>query len=56
MKEYIQQHQHRFLNELFDFLRIPSVSANPAHQADMLTAAEFVQKRLLEAGMDTAEI
>ena len=56
MKEYIQQHQQRFLNELFDFLRIPSVSANPAHQADMLTAAEFVQQRLLEAGMDKVEI
>lgn len=56
MKEYIQSNKQRFLDELFDFLRIPSVSADSRHNPDMLTAAEFIKGKLLEAGMDMAEI
>jgi acetylornithine deacetylase/succinyl-diaminopimelate desuccinylase-like protein len=56
MQEYIKANKDRFLNELFDFLRIPSVSADTAHLADMLTAAEFVKEKLLAAGLDLAEI
>ena len=36
--------------ELFDLLRIPSVSADPAHKADMLRAADFLQKKLSGLG------
>lgn len=56
MKAYIQDNKQRFLDELFDFLRIPSVSAAPAHIADMQIAAEWVKNRLLDAGMGHAEI
>lgn len=56
MNTYIEQNKDRFLDELFDFLRIPSVSADTKFQPDMLRAAEFVKERLLEAGLDKAEI
>jgi len=56
MNTYIETHQQRFLDELFDFLRIPSVSADPAFAGDVQRAAEFIQNRLLEAGMDSADI
>ncbi len=56
MQDYIQTHKERFLNELFDFLRIPSVSADTNHVPDMWTAAEFVIEKLLSAGLSTAEI
>ncbi|MFN4087080.1 MAG: dipeptidase [Spirosomataceae bacterium] len=56
MNTYIETHQQRFLDELFDFLRIPSVSADPAFSGDVQRAAEFIQARLLDAGMDSAHI
>lgn len=56
MNTYIEQNKDRFLDELFDFLRIPSVSADSKFQPDMLRAAEFVKEKLLAAGLDKAEI
>lgn len=56
MNEYIRSNKQRYLDELFEFLRIPSVSADSRHQHDMLRAAEYIQARLMDAGMDTAEI
>ena len=55
-KEYQLKNKDRFLNELLALLRIPSVSANSAHKKDMITCAEAVKQRLLEAGADKAEI
>jgi acetylornithine deacetylase/succinyl-diaminopimelate desuccinylase-like protein len=55
-KKYQDQHKERFLNELLELLRIPSVSARSEHKKDMATCAEAVRLRLLEAGADTAEI
>jgi len=55
-QQYINTHKDRFLNELFDLLRIPSVSADPKHKDDMLRTAEAVKKRLEEAGADKVEI
>jgi acetylornithine deacetylase/succinyl-diaminopimelate desuccinylase-like protein len=55
-KEYQEQNKDRFLDELLEMLRIPSVSARPEHAADMQKCAENVQKRLLEAGADKATI
>ncbi len=55
-KDYQQQHKDRFLNELLELLRIPSVSARSEHKEDMQHCAEMVKKRLLEAGADTVEI
>lgn len=56
MKEYIASNKQRYLDELFDFLRIPSVSADSKHNGDMLVAAEFVKEKLIAAGLDFAEI
>src|SRR6201996_3456621 len=55
-KDYQSQHKDRFLSELLELLRIPSISARSEHKADMLTCAEAVKKRLLEAGVDKAEV
>ena len=55
-KDYQQQHKDRFLNELLELLRIPSVSARSEHKDDMLRCAEMVKKRLQEAGADSVEI
>ena len=55
-KDYQEQNKDRFLNELLDLLRIPSVSAKTVHKADMITCAEAVKARLLEAGADKVEI
>lgn len=56
IKTYINEHKDRFLDELVDLLRIPSVSADPAYKADVRKTAEAVKSRLLEAGADTAEL
>jgi acetylornithine deacetylase/succinyl-diaminopimelate desuccinylase-like protein len=56
MNTYIEQNKDRFLSELFDFLRIPSVSADTQFQPDMLRAAEYIKEKLLAAGVDKAEI
>ncbi|SEJ82655.1 Acetylornithine deacetylase/Succinyl-diaminopimelate desuccinylase [Dyadobacter sp. SG02] len=56
MQEYIEKNRDRFLNELLDLLRIPSVSADSKFKPDMLKAAEYVRDRIAEAGADRAEI
>src|SRR5687767_744713 len=56
IRQYIQSNQDRFLSELFDLLRIPSVSADSRHKGDVRKCAEMVKARLLEAGVDKAEI
>ncbi len=56
MKAFIEKNKQRFLDELFEFLRIPSVSADPKFSTDMMSAAKWVQQKLLDAGMDSAEI
>lgn len=53
---FIEANKDRFLNELFDLLRIPSVSADSSFSADTHQAAEFVKQSLLNAGVDLAEI
>src|SRR5436190_224668 len=55
-KEYQEKNKDRFLNELLELLRIPSVSAKSEHKPDMIRCAEAVRQRLLEAGADKAEI
>lgn len=53
---YIDSNKDRFLTELFDLLRIPSVSADPAYKQDVADTAAFLKEKLLEAGADKAEI
>jgi acetylornithine deacetylase/succinyl-diaminopimelate desuccinylase-like protein len=55
-KTYIDQNKDRFISELLDLLRIPSVSADPKYKNDVLKTAEEVKKRLVEAGADKVEI
>ena len=55
-KDYQAKNKDRFLNELLELLRIPSVSARSEHKPDMLKCAEAVKQRLLEAGADKAEV
>jgi acetylornithine deacetylase/succinyl-diaminopimelate desuccinylase-like protein len=55
-KEYQTLHQERFLEELLELLRIPSVSARTENKPHMQICAELVQKRLVEAGATRAEI
>lgn len=56
MHPYIEKNKDRFLSELFDLLRIPSVSADSRHKEDMRKTAEFVKTQLLKAGIDKAEL
>lgn len=56
MNPYIEQHKDRFLAELFELLRIPSVSADSTKKADVRRAAQFVREQLLKAGADHAEL
>ncbi len=55
-KDYQAQHKDRFLNELLDLLRIPSVSADSRHNDDTKRCAEAVKQRLVEAGADNVEV
>src|SRR5204862_1815329 len=55
-KDYQEKNKDRFLNEMLDLLRIPSVSAKSEHKADMQKCAEAVKKSLLAAGCDKAEV
>tara|TARA_A100000171_G_scaffold28731_1_gene26822 strand:+ start:716 stop:2104 length:1389 start_codon:yes stop_codon:yes gene_type:complete len=56
INDYIENNKDRFLNELLDLLRIPSVSADSKFKGDVLKAAEFIHGKLLEAGADIVEI
>jgi acetylornithine deacetylase/succinyl-diaminopimelate desuccinylase-like protein len=56
MKEYLESNKERFLTELLELLKIPSISAKSEHNKDMLTCAEAVKNSLLNAGADTATI
>ncbi|MGI4835934.1 MAG: dipeptidase [Janthinobacterium lividum] len=53
---YLTQHQNRFLEELMDWLRIPSVSADPAFHGEVLRAADFLKAKLEAAGATNVEL
>ncbi|MEI8098547.1 MAG: dipeptidase [Sediminibacterium sp.] len=55
-KDYQETHKQRFLEELLELLRIPSVSAKTENNQDMIDCAAAVKQRLLEAGADTVTI
>ncbi|MFN3403920.1 MAG: dipeptidase [Cytophagaceae bacterium] len=56
MKEYIEKNKERFLSELFELLRIPSISADSKYKNDVLKAAEYIKSKLIEAGADNVEV
>ena len=56
IENYVEANKDRFLEELFDLIRIPSISSIADHKPDMYRCAEMWKKILLEAGADRAEV
>jgi acetylornithine deacetylase/succinyl-diaminopimelate desuccinylase-like protein len=53
---YLNKNKDRFINELLEFLRIPSISALPAQAAEVQRAAQWVEKRMKDAGVESVRI
>ena len=53
---FIETHKERFLEELIELLKIPSVSTDPDHKDDVNKTAHALKKRFEEAGVDKAEV
>jgi len=56
IQAYISEHKDRFLNELIELLKIPSVSADSKFKDDVLKAADFLKERLQEMGLDNVAL
>ncbi|MEI6434902.1 MAG: dipeptidase [Bacteroidota bacterium] len=56
IKQYIDEHRDRFIQELFGLIRIPSISSSAEYKDDMIRAAEYWRKMLREAGCSRIEI
>ena len=55
-KPYIEDHKQRFLNELIELLKIPSISADSAYKEEVISTAEVIRTSLKKAGCDKVEI
>lgn len=56
INKYIEKNKDRFIEELIDLLRIPSISADPKYAEDVAKCAESVQRALINSGADNVEI
>ena len=56
IKNYIDTNKDRFLDELFELIKIPSISAQKEHDSDVRKAAELIKNHLLRLGLDNCEI
>lgn len=56
LREHILNNKDQYLNELFELLRIPSVSADSNYKEQVLQAAEFLQNNFKSAGADKVEV
>ncbi|WP_242131385.1 dipeptidase [Aestuariivivens marinum] len=56
INSYLNDNKDRFINELIDLLKIPSISADSAYKNDVLKTAEAIKKSLEKAGCTTVEI
>ncbi|MCD4737620.1 MAG: peptidase M20, partial [Bacteroidales bacterium] len=56
VRNYIEANKDRFLEELFDLIRIPSISSQSEHKEDMHKTAGFWKESILKAGADKAGI
>ena len=56
INEYVHENKDRFIVELIDLLRIPSISADPGYKGNLLKTAEAVKDRLQEAGCEKVEL
>ena len=55
-RKYIDQNKDRFLSELFELLRIPSISSDSTKKAEIVHCAKYIKEKFEEAGVDKAEI
>ncbi len=55
-RPYVDQHKDRFIQELIELLKIPSISADPEYKEDVILTADKVKDALLQAGCDQVEI
>lgn len=55
-KDYVNQHKDRFITELIELLKLPSISADSAFSQDVIYTAEVVEKALIKAGCDSVEL
>jgi acetylornithine deacetylase/succinyl-diaminopimelate desuccinylase-like protein len=56
IQAYIQKHKDRFIEELLEMLRIPSVSADPQFHDDVMEMAMHLKNRLMEAGANNVQL
>lgn len=56
VQQYIDNNKDKFLNELIELLKIPSVSADPAYAGDVRKTAEFIVEKLKDAGADNVKL
>ena len=56
IKAYIEENKQAMLDELLEFLRIPSISADPAYKGDVRKAAEWLEANMKSVGIDNVEI
>ncbi len=56
LNQYLDQNKQKFLDELFELLRIPSISADPAYHNDIVEAANYIKNKLIAAGADKVEL
>ena len=53
---FLEEHKQRFLDELFELLKIPSISTDKSYSGDVLNAASYIKDKLVEAGADNVEL
>jgi len=56
IKDYVEANKQRFLDELFELLRFPSVSADPKYKGDVLKTADYIAEKLRSAGADQVAV
>ncbi len=56
LNQYFETHKERFLDELLEMLRIPSISADPAYKSDVAKTAEYIKENLITAGAENVEV
>ena len=56
LNKYIKSNNKRFLDELIEFLKIPSISADPAYKSEVKRAADFLSQKMKDAGLDKVKV
>jgi acetylornithine deacetylase/succinyl-diaminopimelate desuccinylase-like protein len=56
LQQYIKDNEQKHVQELMDFVSIPSISSLPAHKEDVMRAAEWLQKKLQSIGMENPQV